>query len=66
MNSASLGSDSSILSKASLEETTVVGRLAFQGRVFRVHFDEGAPPVRGATTVAGHALSTSAEPNRVP
>ncbi|MAG33264.1 MAG: hypothetical protein CL908_20500 [Deltaproteobacteria bacterium] len=50
----------------SSEAATVVGRLAFQGRDFRVHFDWDAPPVCGATTVAGQALSIRAATDRAP
>ena len=37
--------------------TTVVARLTFQGRDFRVHFDGDAPPDCDATTVADRTLS---------
>ncbi len=53
---------SSIETKA----TTVVRRLAFQGWVLRVHFDWDAPPVRGATTVAGQNLPIWAQPDCAP
>ena len=62
MYSASIGSDMS----ASDEATTVVGRLLYQGRVFRVHFDEGAPPGCGATTVASQVLSIWEDPSCTP
>jgi hypothetical protein len=62
MHSASIGSDVS----ASDEATTVVGRLAYQGRVFRVHFDEVATPVCGATTVASQILSIWEDPSCTP
>jgi hypothetical protein len=46
--------------------TTVARRLAFQGRVLRVHFDRDAPPVRGATTVADQILPIWTLPNCAP
>lgn len=48
------------------EATTVICRLAFQGRVLRVRLDRDAPSVRGATTVAGQHLPIGVYPNRAP
>ncbi|HIK85728.1 MAG: hypothetical protein ABGX04_03055 [Myxococcales bacterium] len=36
------------------------------GRVLRIHFDDGAPPVCGATIVVGLALSIWEDPNGNP
>lgn len=62
MNSMLSGRGSSMLKVA----TTVARRLAFQGRVLRVHFDRDAPPVRGATTVADQILPIWTLPNCAP
>jgi hypothetical protein len=46
------------MGSAALDATTVVRARAFQGRDFRVHFDEDAPPDCGATTVVGQPFPT--------
>ncbi len=53
-------------SSIEIEATTVARRLAFQGRVFRVHFDRDAPPIRSATTVVDQILPIWGQPNCAP
>lgn len=53
-------------SRALVEATTVVCRVAIQVRVFRAHFDWDAPSVRAAPTAAGQNLPIRNDPNCAP
>ena len=46
--------------------TTAVFSIAFQGRVFRVHFDWNAPPACGAATVVEQTRPIWAIPDCAP
>ena len=63
------GIDSSLSRKGPaivLEATTIAFAIVFQGRVLRAHFDWDAPPVHGATIVAGQILPIGAHRNCAP